>query len=618
MTSVEEPEQKDLFDAAAIIPLRLAIKAMRDSGYKNTAYAVAELIDNAVQASATVVEVLCLERRELVRQRERTRLHEVAVLDNGSGMDSATLRAALQFGNGTRLDDRSGIGRFGMGLPNASISQASRVDIWTWQNGPGNALWTYIDLDEIDSGAMTAVPSPEHKAIPLRWSQVSHAVDYTGTLIVWTKLDFTRLTWKQARRALDHTERIAGRIYRRFIENRDVAIRLYSQREDSGDAVIDRKANINDPLYLRPLAALPAPFNEQAMFEEAWTEDTEIEFQGKTYKVTARYALATPDTVAQAGTVDRGKTAYGKHAASNVGVSVLRARRELMLDEGWCIGYDPRERWWGAEIEFPPELDEVFGVTNNKQAATHFSELAHTEWQELREHDDEERRDVVNRLKEDGDPRGWLLDLSDAINRNLTKLRDSIKAQSAGKRSSKRTRHGTPDDVTSTVNRAWTERSKNVPIQDEERTPDLVVVQKDLTENKKYNPDDAAKLVSLIRDAHLKVVFLEADFPDEFQLFNVEMKGNITEITFNRQHPGFDDIFGTVAMDGQDLGEFTKEEVIERLTKAVNATKIVFAGWARYEREAGVERAKSLRRVRFAWGQMAAQFLEPDGPDKEL
>ena len=176
MTSVEQPKQKDLFDAE-IIPLRLAIKAMRDSGYKNTAYAVAELIDNAVQAKATVIEVLCLERRELVRERERTRLHSLAVLDNGSGMDSTTLRAALQFGNGTRLDDRTGIGRFGMGLPNASISQASRVDVWTWQNGPGNALWTYIDLEEIDSGAMTAVPTPEHRTIPSQWSRMSHAVD---------------------------------------------------------------------------------------------------------------------------------------------------------------------------------------------------------------------------------------------------------------------------------------------------------------------------------------------------------------------------------------------------------------------------------------------------------
>ena len=126
-------------------PLRLAISAMRDSGYKNTAYALAELIDNAAQAGAGMIEVLCLERRAVVKERERSRLHKIAVLDNGSGMDAATLRMALQFGNGTRLDDRSGIGRFGMGLPNASISQAARVDVWTWQNGPSNALWTYLD-----------------------------------------------------------------------------------------------------------------------------------------------------------------------------------------------------------------------------------------------------------------------------------------------------------------------------------------------------------------------------------------------------------------------------------------------------------------------------------------
>ena len=382
--------------------------------------------------------------------------------------------------------------------------------------------------------------------------------------------------------------------------------------QGSASPLVDREAGINDPLYLRPLEVLPAPFDATPMFEEAWTESHEIEFEGGIHEVAARYAMATSDTVTEAGTQDRGMTEYGRHAAKNMGVSVLRAGRELMLDEGWCIGYDPRERWWGAEIEFPPALDEVFGVTNNKQAATHFSELARTDWRELREEDDEEFMEVVRRLKEDGDPRGWLLELSDAINRNLRKLREKIKAQGAGKRSSRKTRHGTPDDVTSTVNRAWKERSKEVPVQGDERAPDLAEVRNDLTENKQYNRDDAEELVLLIRDSHLRVVFLEADFPDPFQLFNVEMKGNITEITFNRQHPGFDAIFGTVAMDDQEMGDLTREEVIERLTKAVNATKIVFAGWARYEREAGVDRAKGLRRVRVAWGQMAAQFLEPE------
>ena len=70
---------------AEIIPADLAVKAMRDSGYKNTAYALAELIDNSVQAEATDIEVFCLEERQLVNERERRRIRQVAVLDNGKG-----------------------------------------------------------------------------------------------------------------------------------------------------------------------------------------------------------------------------------------------------------------------------------------------------------------------------------------------------------------------------------------------------------------------------------------------------------------------------------------------------------------------------------------------------
>ena len=131
-----------------IVPAALAVKAMRDSGYKNAAYAIAELVDNSVQAGGTVVEILCQEEVELVQQRKRTRVKQVAVMDNGCGMSPIMLRKALQFGNGGRLDDRSGIGRFGMGLPNSSISQAKRVDVWTWQNGYQSAAHSYLDVGE--------------------------------------------------------------------------------------------------------------------------------------------------------------------------------------------------------------------------------------------------------------------------------------------------------------------------------------------------------------------------------------------------------------------------------------------------------------------------------------
>src|SRR5438270_13371090 len=94
------------------------IIATRDAGYRSLANAVAELVDNAVQANATRVRVF-------VRDTEEQTDSDVAiaVLDNGHGMDRETLWTALQFGGTERFGDRRGLGRFGWGLPNGSVSQ---------------------------------------------------------------------------------------------------------------------------------------------------------------------------------------------------------------------------------------------------------------------------------------------------------------------------------------------------------------------------------------------------------------------------------------------------------------------------------------------------------------
>lgn len=610
-----EKERADM-TASQIIPSHLAITAMRDSGYKNTAYALAELIDNAQQAGASRIEVLCFEKEELVSQRRRSRISQIAVLDNGSGIDSQTLRMALQFGNGTRLNDRTGIGRFGMGLPNASISQAGRVDVWSWTNGPDNAVHTYIDVKEIESGDMTLVPEPSHSPVPNEWRDLSEDIGKSGTLVVWSNLDIHRLTWKSAKSTLENTGRLAGRIYRHFIEDDSISIRLYAQNEDA-EVLFDEEAQIDDPLYLTPSPRVPDPFKNTPMFDLAREDVQEIEYEGQTYEVRVRYSVAKPETVEYAGTQDRGKTKYGKHASSNIGVSVVRAGRELMMDHGWCIGYDPRERWWGCEVEFPPALDELFGVTNNKQAATSFSELATIDWEQLAE-EGEDFRDVVKRLKEETDPRGWLLSLSDRIKRDLNGLRQIVKGQGSGGRSSRRSRHEVADDVTETVNERWKGRSKERQIEGEDQPPseeEFEDIQDDLTKNKQYSDRDAQELVDLIKERDLKVVFLEADFPDRYHLFNVENKGSLTEITFNRRHPAFDDVFGTVNTVDEDINDLAKEEILERLTRAINAAKVIFAAWARYEREAGMDRARALEKVRLDWGQLAATFLEPEEDD---
>ena len=602
--------------SAAIIPAHLAITAMRDSGYKNTAYALAELIDNSVQANASIVEVLCLERFELVASRQRRRLHKIAVLDDGVGMDLTTLRMALQFGNGTRLDDRSGIGRFGMGLPSASISQARRVDVWTWQNGPDNALHTFIDLDKIEDSSMHDVPSPDHLPLPDDWRELSSGIGHRGTAVVWSKLDHQRLTWKSARLTLVNTERIVGRVHRRFVADTRVKIRLVASTDETETPMLDYLAAVNDPLYLTPSASMPKPFDSKPMFSPVFSYPHVINYGGRDHTILLTFSVATRDTVTVAvdtGVRERGHTKYGKHAMHNIGVSVIRANREITLDKSWCIGYDPRERWWGAEVEFPPALDDLFGLTNNKQAVNHFTALASLEWEDVSE-DGEEFRDVVRRLKEDEDPRGWLLELSDEIKRNLGQLRDRIKAQGVQRRAGKK-RHPEPDDATKGLNKKWKDRSEEKPIPGEktDRTQsDLREIEEDLKENKGYSEDQAKDLVTMIEDAKLNVLFLEADFPNSYELFNVELKGSVTEITFNRKHPAFEDIFGTVATADRDLEELSAEEAIEMIRRAVNSTKLTFAAWARYEREAGIRKAEQLRKVRFDWGQIAAQFLQAE------
>src|SRR5690348_12867537 len=106
------------------------ILATRDTGYRSLANALAELIDNAVQAQASWVRVF-------VRDAPGDSQSDVAiaVLDNGYGMDRDKLWTALQFGGTERFGDRRGLGRFGMGLPNSSVSQSRRVEVYSWRAG---------------------------------------------------------------------------------------------------------------------------------------------------------------------------------------------------------------------------------------------------------------------------------------------------------------------------------------------------------------------------------------------------------------------------------------------------------------------------------------------------
>ena len=583
-----------------IIPPNLAIRALRDSGYKNTAYALAELIDNSIQANASIVELICVETHGESPSSTRKKLVQIATLDNGHGMGRSTLSTALQFGNGTRLKANSGIGRFGMGLPNSSISQCQRLDVWTWTNGPDNAIHSYLDVAKIESGEIELVPAPTECPVPKEWRARSQVLDTRGTLVVWSNFRENRLTWKTAAATIRNTEEIVGRMYRKFIDEGEATVNFITV---SPDGTFDRQeVRVNDPMYLMSDSTTPPPFDTESMFD-AWGEDSEfdVEYRGQVHKVTARFSWAKQKSVPSDGG-DRGHSLYGQHAKKNAGLSIVRERRELDLDTSWIINYDSRERWWGAEIEFPAALDDLFGVTINKQYATVFSQLAGYEWQ-TEASKGETLSTFCERLRRDGDPRGYLLQIAVHINTQIDSIRRKVKLQGLGGRSTKRHDVGVADRATKEF-RKRDLSGHSVPSDKERFTPKSGDAVKANLIEAGIDEGVAEEMIDVIRLRGRKVEFIDMDL-DGHAFFDVKsMEGGITYVRFNTSHP-----FHKELLDLMDFPtvEGNSNEVLLKKVKYV--LYIVFAAWARYEIEEA-QNGEVLFDIRQEWGKMVKEFLK--------
>jgi hypothetical protein len=598
-----------------IVPTSLAVKAMRDNGYKNAAYAIAELMDNSIQAGAKTVQLLCADREAQVEQRTRKRLHEVAVLDDGCGMNADTLQIALQFGNGTHLDasQQKGMGRFGMGLPSASISQCQRVDVWSWTDGVDNALHSYIDLPDINAGNMRVLPEPKRKAVPKVWQTAAGKESFgsSGTLVVWSSVD--RVLWRTSKALIDNSEELIGRMYRYWINDGRVLILLKSFLYDDPSRIVqERQAKPNDPLYLMPNTSCPAPFDSRPMFKPFPAEGENevritVRFRGEDHVVTIKFSIASEEARDSAGGQSTGSLPYGQHAGRNLGVSVVRAARELELDPAWATTYDPRERWWGAEVSFEPGLDELFGVSNNKQSARNFAEAAKIDISTIIKEHGGSISAARDALKDEEDPIEPLLEVVHRVQSNIRQMRNIIQTQGEGRR--RRNRHAEVSveaQATDAVRKRQEEGHHGRSDEDENKPVDERKAEvAEQLEHFGHSRESAEAMAAETIDKGLKyridVASLEGG-----AFFSVQPKGGVLLVTLNTEHPSYDLLLG--ARDPKDLPE-DPDKLKQKLQSAQAGLEMMLFAWARYEDEQPNDRRRLTQDIRHDWGRMAEAFL---------
>lgn len=154
------------------------LESMRDIGYSFES-ALADIVDNSISAGARVVEIY-------------NDIHAdgspfLAILDDGRGMRSSELTAAMQHGSRSPRDVRAAtdLGRFGLGLKTASFSQCRRLTVASRVDGDLAARCWDLDLVlEKDQWLLKVLEPAEIEAIPMIDSLPSR-----GTLVVWQGLD---------------------------------------------------------------------------------------------------------------------------------------------------------------------------------------------------------------------------------------------------------------------------------------------------------------------------------------------------------------------------------------------------------------------------------------------
>lgn len=349
------------------------VRGIRHIGYKSNVEALAELVDNSIQAYAQRVDFVL----GYAVNGSAAKPVQLAVVDDGHGMSPDMLRFAMMWGGTHRENDRGGLGRFGYGLPCSTVSMGRRFTIYSKLRG-GRTHSVSLDLDLLDEGGYgagsseIAIPAAEPADLP---GFIIEAIEReypngweSGTVVVVDKLD--RLDWATATGLRRNLVRHFGVTYHKLLANTPITV--------DGEQV-----RPIDPLFLNPRSEFYQIDDDRAQALDPLTVTIDCG-NGVSGDLSLRYAWLPPTF----GAIDKSRDAIGMNA--NARFSIVKAYHGLVFSRnGRVVDVQSRTPWTTfinndryirIEVEFSASLDEAFGVTTSKQQVS----LSPSMWDHLR------------------------------------------------------------------------------------------------------------------------------------------------------------------------------------------------------------------------------------------
>ena len=184
-----------------VIPsARRLMSSLRDIGY-DTPSAVADLVDNSIDALATRVDIAVgYEGGD----------SWVRIADNGTGMTARELEEAMRYGS-ARDYRTSDLGHFGLGLKTASLSQCRRLTVAARSTPRARIEIRRWDLDHVRATDAWALERVTPRECPARL--LEPLVGTSGTSVMWERLDrVLDYARPDGAAAMSRLERVVGEI----------------------------------------------------------------------------------------------------------------------------------------------------------------------------------------------------------------------------------------------------------------------------------------------------------------------------------------------------------------------------------------------------------------------
>lgn len=311
------------------------VESMRSIGYSFRT-AIADLIDNSVGASAKRIDLIMLPDDNPY----------LIILDNGYGMTNEELELALKFGSKNPLDKRTGedLGRFGLGMKSASLSQCRKLTVVSKKNGETSGYsWDINYINEKKNWVIIEYDDKEIAKLPNidKLKELEH-----GTYLLLQ--DFDRVSAS--------TQNLASTLNSYMSETIDHLALIFHRFIDDGLEIYVNNNLIEgrDPFLRKNLSTQPLK---------------EIEVKADDYSIRVRPFILPH--INKLSNEDIKKVGGREDLKNNQGFYIYRNKR-LIIYGTWFRLYRKEELTKLARVmvDIPKELDYMWSIDIKKSSAS--------------------------------------------------------------------------------------------------------------------------------------------------------------------------------------------------------------------------------------------------------